>query len=462
MKVLLVVYDNASYTTLFPQGLAYVTSALQNAGHTVELLNQDQWHYPDAYITHYLDKHRFDMVGVSVSGGYYPYRKLLSISEAINRSKQRPVYVIGGHGPAPEPAFFLRKTGADIAVIGEGEETVVELMQALEAGSSLAAVQGIAYREDDQVEVNPRRPLCTDVDSIAWPAYERFPMEYYRMIRMPNCSATDFVMPVLSGRGCPFKCTFCYRLDEGFRPRQGKAIVEEIKYLKKHWGITYVAFTDELLMSSRRRTVEICEEFLSAELDIKWDCCGRLNYATPEVLKLMKRAGCVFINYGIEAMDNEVLKKMRKGLNTDMVIKGVEATLDVGISPGLNIIFGNLGDTKETLQKGVDFLLQYDDLSQFRTIRPVTPYPGCELYHRAIEQGLLKDCEDFYENKHLNSDLVSVNFTELSDEEFHRCLHQANSQLINNHFEKKRELVLKQADELYLDGNTEFRGFRQI
>jgi radical SAM superfamily enzyme YgiQ (UPF0313 family) len=152
---------------------------------------------------------------------------------------------------------------------------------------------------------------------------------------------------------------------------------------------------------------------------------------------------------------------MKKNLTTEQVIRGIEATLKAGISPGYNIIFGNIGDSRETLNKGVEFLLKYDDGAQMRTIRPVTPYPGSPLYYDAIEKGLLKNCADFYENKHVNSDLLAVNFTDMSDEEFHRCLHDANSRLLTNYFENKRAAVIDQSRKLYLEKDTGFRGFRQ-
>jgi radical SAM superfamily enzyme YgiQ (UPF0313 family) len=250
-------------------------------------------------------------------------------------------------------------------------------------------------------------------------------------------------------------------MDKGFRPRSNEAIIEEIRFLKNRFGITYIAFSDELLMTSRERTVSICEDLIRNNLNIKWDCNGRLNFAVPEVLNVMKRSGCVFINYGIEAMDDEVLKNMRKKLTVEQIIKGIEATLKAGISPGYNIIFGNIGDNRDTLNKGVEFLLKYDDGAQMRTIRPVTPYPGCPLYYEAIEKGLLKDCEDFYENKHINSDLLAVNFTDLSDDEFHRCLLEANTRLITNYFEKKLASLKEQSRKLYLDKDSSFRGFRQ-
>jgi radical SAM superfamily enzyme YgiQ (UPF0313 family) len=461
LRILLVVYDNDSYIHWFPQGLAYIAAVLKTGGHEVEVYNQDLHHYPEEHLTGLLDGGGYDVVGFSFIAGYYQYKKALEISRAVNRSRNRPLYIIGGHGPSPEPEFFLRKTEADIIVIGEGEETIVEVLERVGSRRPLDDVRGIAFWKEGKPAVNERRPLIKDIDSIPHPAYEAFPIEYYRLLRMPHARNSDFIMPVLSGRGCTFRCSFCYRMDKGFRPRSKEAIVEEIRYLKSRYGITYIAFSDELLMSSEKRIVDLCGEFLKARLGVKWDCNGRLNYAKPDVLKLMREAGCVFINYGIEAMDDLVLKKMNKALTTKQIVRGIEATLAAGISPGYNIIFGNIGDGKETLAAGVEFLLKYDDGAQMRTIRPVTPYPGSPLYDFAIEKGMLRDCEDFYENKHLNSDLLAVNFTELSDDEFHRCLLEANTRLIRNYHDRKCRDIQAQAEKLYLARDAGFRGFRQ-
>lgn len=461
MRVLLVVYDNQSYINEFPIGLAYIASVLIKNGYEVEIYSQDFYRYPDDHLTDYLNRNKFDVIGVGVVGGYYQYRKLLSISSAINKSKNRPFYIIGGHGPSPEPEFFLRKTLADAVVIGEGEDTIVELMSALVNKASLSRVSGIAYRDGEHVKVNKRRLVIQDIDSIPYPAYELFPIHYYRLMRMPHSDNLDFVIPVLSGRGCAFKCNFCYRMDEGFRARSSESVIEEIKLLRTNYNINYIPFYDELLMSSIKRTVEFCEALIRYKVNIKWSCNGRLNYAKPEVLKLMKEAGCVFINYGIEAMDDKVLRNMNKALTTEQIIKGVENTLNAEISPGLNIIFGNIGDSRETLNKGVDFLLKYDDFAQMRTIRPVTPYPGSPLYYHSIQKGLMKDCEDFYENKHINSDLLAVNFTELSDEEFYGALCEANLRLLKNYFDNKMNKTVAQIKKLYFERDKSFRGFRQ-
>lgn len=461
MKVLLIVYDNNSYIHYFPQGLAAIAAVLRQNGHEVVIYNQDMHHYPESHLTQYLDENEFDVVGLSFIAGYYQYRKALEIAGAINKSKHRPYFVVGGHGATPEPEYFMNKLKCDAIVMGEGEETIVELLDTLKAPIFPDNVQGIAWEVDTACVVNERRPLISDIDNLPFPAYDLFPMHYYRLLRQPNCSVADFCMPMLSGRGCKFHCNFCYRMDEGFRPRSNESIIEEIKLLQKDYGITYISFSDELLMSSRERTIDLCNDFIRNKLKFKWYCNGRLNFATKDVLDTMKKAGCVFINYGIESFDDTALRNMNKALTTNQITEGIENTLQAGISPGFNIIFGNIGETKENLQKDVDFLLKYDDGAQMRTIRPVTPYPGSPLYYHAIEKGLLKDCEDFYENKHVNSDLLAVNFTDMNDDEFHKSLYAANSILVNNYFTKKEGSAMRQMYDLYYENDTSFRGFRQ-
>lgn len=461
MRVLLVVYDNDSYISWFPQGIAYLASALRQNGHDVVIYNQDIYHWPEPHLTSLLDNEYFDAVGVSVIAGYYQYRKLLKISDAINASRKRPFYMLGGHGPAPEPEYFLKKTGADLIAIGEGEITIVEIMEALEKKRAFSSIKGVAYLERDRVVKTEPRPLIDNIDEIDFPAWDLFPMDHYTLLRsFPHIENRDRNLPVLSGRGCTFTCNFCYRMDKGFRPRSVESILEEIRILSKRYNVTSIEFSDELLMSSEQRTIEICEGILKSGLRFKWGCNGRLNYAKPKVLQLMKKSGCVFINYGIESLDQNALNAMKKALTVKMIHEGIQNTLDAGISPGYNIIFGNIGETQESLQKGVDFLMQYDDHSQLRTIRPVTPYPGSPLYYYAIEKGLLKDVEDFYERKHLNSDMLAVNFTNMTDDEFHLALFKANEKLIDAYYATAKEKTIARAKKLYLEKDVTFRGFR--
>lgn len=462
LRICLVVYDDEAYIGYFPQGAAYIAAALRKAGHQVTIWAQDVHHYPDTDLTTFLDANAFDVIGIGVIAGYFQYRRLLKLSEAVNRSSQRPFFVLGGYGPTPEPEFFLRKTQADAIVLGEGEAVVCAFLDALEHHLPFSEVKGLAYRDGDTIRVNDRAPLIADIRSIPWPAYDMFEMNYYRLYRPSGVPTTDFALPMLSGRGCTFKCTFCYRMDTGHRPRPFDDILDEVEFLQKTYRISRFDFSDDLLMVSKPHTVEFCEEILKRGIKFNWNCNGRLNYASPDVLGLMKQAGCVFINYGIESVDDIVLRNMKKGLRYEQIISGIENTRAAGMHPGLNIIFGNIGDTRETLWKSVEFLTQYDDQAQFRTIRPVTPYPGSPLYYHAIEQGLLEGPEDFYEVKHLNSDLLAVNFTELTDDEFHEALLEANTALIKNYYEKTTAKVIEATHELYRKHDVKFRGYRHL
>ena len=444
MKVLLIAYDNGSYIHTFPQNLGYLASSLIQAGHEVDIWQQDLHHYPDALLTAYIDDTRPDMVGVGVIAGYYQFKKLMALSEAINRAKNRPYFVIGGHGPSPEPEYFKRMTWADTVLVGEGEKKIVELINA-----------------DSRPGIY-KYGITMPIDDIPMPAYDLFPMEYYRLIRFPTSKRTDFCMQILSGRGCKWKCNFCYRMTPGFRGRDPSLVMQEIRFLQQQYDINHFQFSDELLMSSETRAEMFSKHIIKSGMKIKWDCNGRLNFAVDWLLKLMRQSGCEYINYGIEALDDRVLEKMGKGLTVEQITKGVEATIAAGIVPGLNILWGNRGDTLETLKKGVDFLLKYGDATELRTIRPVTPYPGSPLYYEAIEEGKLGGVADFYENKHVNSDLLTVNFTSLTDDEFHLALMKANRHLYLEYVGRRTNQDLGEMVELYSGKNSGFRGFREV
>lgn len=461
MKILFITYDNESFLTYFPLGIGYLAAVLRQKGCQVNIYSQDAYHFPEEHLVNYLKNNHFDVVGVGVIGGYYQYRKLLKISAALNSIPDRRFfYVIGGHGPSPEPEFFLRQTGADAVVMGEGEVVMSNLVDALGAGGNLARIKGVAYRDGDRVVINEREKPIADVDAVPWPAWDLFPMDYYTMMRVPGISLTERSMVVLTGRGCPFKCNFCYRMDPGFRPRTTENILEELKALHRHYRVNFFEFQDELFMISEKRAVDFCEQLIRSNLNIRFICQGRLNYATPEVLRTMKRAGCVFINYGIEAIDDAVLENMNKNLTVAQIIRGVENTVAAGIHPGLNIIWGNLGDNAATLAKGVDFIKKYATYAQLRTIRPVTPYPGSPLYYYAIKRGLLEGPVDFYERKHVNSDLFTVNFTEHSEDECYRLLYEANEKLINDYIDHQKRAYMDQLHKLYIEKDVSFRGFR--
>lgn len=461
MKILFVIYDNDSQFNDFPLGVAYLISALKKNGYkNIDVYNQDLYHYSDEHLTDYLDHHHYDVVGVGVIGGYYQYRKLLKICNAINASKGRPLIILGGHGPSPEPEFFMKKTGADFTVIGEGEVILVNLLKEINSSKKYEKVKGVAYRDNGIIKINERQAPLKNLEEIPFPSWSNFPIDAYATYRPSGAPGPVRTMPVLTCRGCMYQCNFCYRMEKGYRMRSLDSIIDEIKQLQKDYHISCIRFRDELLMATETRVTEICERILDENLNISWDCNGRLKTAKPKVIKLMKRAGCFYINYGIESLDQNVLNLMNKHQTIDEIITGIEATIEAGINPGFNILFNNLGDNAHTLKKGVDFLLKYNTYSEIRTIKPVTPYPGSDLYYFAIKEGLLKGAEDFYERKHLNSDLVAVNFTDIADDELHRMLFEANKTLIEDHFNHLIKQYVDAHKKLYFEKDHSFRGVR--
>jgi radical SAM superfamily enzyme YgiQ (UPF0313 family) len=347
-------------------------------------------------------------------------------------------YVLGGHGPAGAPEFFLEKMGADTVVVGDGEDT------------GWVESKGVYHA----------KPVDFDYPDLS--CYESFPIYVYRLNRTPKATNTDFCLPILSSRGCKWNCSFCYRMRKGFHERPVKAIMKEIRYLNKTFGINYFDFEDELLMSSVERAEEICEGISRLPFGIKWDCNGRLNYAKPEILKLMKKCGCEYVNYGIESLNQTILNQMGKGLTLNQIHSGVQETLTANLSPGLNLLWGFPENTETDLWDEVEFLRKYSTNDELRTIRPVTAYPGCPLFEKGKKDGLVKDAEDFYENLHVNSDLISINFMDYPNEQAHKMLYEANNALIVNYYSKKLDISLASAKDLYIGNNTEFRGFRAI
>jgi radical SAM superfamily enzyme YgiQ (UPF0313 family) len=443
MKILLISYDNDSHVPFFPVNLFYLLGHLNKAGHDVGVFNQDIHHNPDEDLTKILDENPWDIVGIGAVAGYYQYRKLKSLSRAIAKSKNRArfQYVLGGHGPAAEPEFFLNEMAADSVVVGDGEYGFDEIIN---NGAS-----GV-------VNAKP----CTSEPNLAM--YGQFPWHVYRLIRWPTSTRSDFCWPILTSRGCKYACSFCYRMREGYWQRPVDAILDEIRWLQEHFGITHFQFADELLMASEKRTAHVCQAILNADLKIKWDCNGRLNHAKPDLLKLMREAGCEYINYGIESLDQGLLNQMHKGLTVDRIHQGVEDTLAAGCSPGLNFIWGFPGDTVENLEAATQFLLKYDPCDELRTIRPVTPYPGTELYRLAIEQGLLDGPKDFYGLKHINSDLFTVNFMDIDDDVAHLALFEANIRLADNYNKKRFKQVHDNAWKFYRGESADFRGWRAV
>ena len=460
MKILFVVYDNESAQNTIPLGVLYVASYIKKHGYAdIHFYSQDIYRYPESHLTEFLSKNKFDVVGIGFVAGYFQHRKILAICEAINKAKHRPFMVLGGHGPTPIPEFYMDLTKADAVVMGEGEVPFLNLLGALETKSSLKGVKGIAFRDGEKVVINDRQEPIKDLAQIPHPYFEALPMEYYINAKLFQMKPTDRMISMLSGRGCNYSCNFCLRLEKGIRLNPVEAVIDEIKRYIRDYRISFVVFWDELFMISERRVQEFAEAILRENIKINYWCCGRLNIVNDKIIDLMKRSGCKYIDYGIEQFDNAALKAMDKRLTEDQIVHGIELTQKNGIYVAFNIIFGNVGDTRESLKKSLWLLNKYNDYGQLRVIRPVTPYPGTPLYYEAIKKGLLKGPADFYE-KHKNLELLTVNFTEIPDDEFHSLLFTANEGIIKDYYGHVAKSTIEKFRKVYFSGEYNYRGAR--
>jgi radical SAM superfamily enzyme YgiQ (UPF0313 family) len=466
-KVLFIIHDLYQNDNHFPLGISYLAAVLKKQNVDVKIFCQDVFHYSNSELAEYLNKEQFDLIGVGFLAARFK-ETVLELCRTINIWKKDAWLVLGGHGPSAIPEYMLEKTGAEVVCIGEAEETIAEVLKCKQDNGDLSKVKGIAFREGNAFIVNPRRKPILNLDGIPFPEWSLFPMkEYTTCSKFFNMTEDEKALAIVTSRGCINKCNFCYRMEKGIRFRNIKNVVEEIRLLNERYGVTYVMMNDELFVYPKKRIFEFRDELERNDLTIKFDCNARVDAFDEEVAKCLKECGCQFLNFGMESSDQSVLDIMHKNTTVEQNIQAAEIVKKVGIGIGLNFIWGNIGDTEESLKNNVKLIKKYNSYDYLRTIRPVTPYPGCELYYEAIKRGVLTGPDDFFD-KFKNSDLVTINFTEYPLEKCYKLLFEANKELILDHFMHTSEdldaanQVINNFYSLYFLGKTNFRGARHF
>jgi len=465
-KVLFIVHDVYQEDNDFPIGIGYMAAILKKEGVEVKICCQDIFHYSNEELAErFLKNENYDLIGFGFLAARFK-ETVVGLCETINQYKKDAWLVLGGHGPSPIPEYVIKKTNADIITIGEAEETIVELLKCKIEKGDLSEIKGIAYKNENRVVINERRKPVMDLDSIPFPEWSLFPMEKYtNCLKLFDADENDRTLGILTSRGCINRCNFCYRMERGIRLRGMDNLIEEIKLLGERYGVNYFPMYDELFNFPKKRILEFKEAIEKNNLKIKYSCNARVDIFDEESAIWLKESGCKLLNFGFESSDQNVLNLMKKNTTVEQNIRALEIARKVGIGMGLNFIWGNKGDTAKSLRGNVDLIKKYNTYDQVRTIRPVTPYPGCDLYYEAVEKGLLSGPEDFF-NKFKNSDLLTVNFTDIPEDEFYKLLFEANKDLITDHYvhtvgnmDEANRLIQSFSD-LYFGGKTNFRGAR--
>ncbi len=316
---------------------------------------------------------------------------------------------IGTHVSPATEATLEAYPALDFALRGEPEETLRELVDTLESirrrtdGTSEpaprlrepetpAAVKGIAYVHEGRVRITPDRPFIEDLDSLPIPRHELLPLERYKL----PIVAGRYTF-VVTSRGCPAGCRFCIKhvtYQQTYRLRSPEHIMQEVDKLVA-LGTTNIHFEADLFTINRDQVMGLCEALLERGCPIRWTCNSRIDFVDPELLEMMARSGCWMIAWGIESGSPEILRRVRKGIRPDQVMRALRWAKAAGIRNYGYFIIGLPGETHETIDQTIAFskALPLD----FALFHIAVPYPGTPLWYEAAEEGWLhiERWEDF-------------------------------------------------------------------
>ncbi|MFA4917249.1 MAG: radical SAM protein, partial [Syntrophales bacterium] len=244
----------------------------------------------------------------------------------------------------------------------------------------------------------PRAPII-NLDSLPWPDLEGFEFETYLKMQKPNDSLYLYIddeprfFPIISSRGCPFNCTFCYHpLTQKYRSRSVSDFISEIKHVVEKYNVNNLSIFDELISADPKRLFEICEELKKLPKRVHWMCQLRVDMVNEEMLAVLKDAGCFLISFGFESVSNKVLKSMNKHIKREQIERAMKLTRKAGIGMQGYFIFGDPAETTETAHETLAFWRQYKDYHI--TMGYIRPYPGSVLWTRAMKEGRINSFED--------------------------------------------------------------------
>lgn len=429
MKVLLIhpVIREWAAPNCFPSGLGYLASVLTEAGHEVDVYDTNALRPTAEEFDKYIKNSDYDIVG---TGGIVTIYKTLKdlIAKLKTIHPERPV-ILGGSCATSAPDVVMANNPVDYLCIGEGEVTFVELLDTLKKGGGLSKVDGLWWRDESGApRANQPRRVLKSLDELPLPKWDLFPMDVY--VKNPigavnynkwndGSAAVDTPgsINLISSRGCPYKCIYCYHdfMGAGYRFRSARNIVDEIIELKRRYGVHYFHFTDDCFIINKQNVYEFCDILLREKIDIEWGCAGRANLMTEEIMYRMREAGCIYIGYGIESGSAKILKNIKKKVTVEQAKNAILMTKKIMGRADCSFIAGLPGETRETVRETIDFCKSID--LQPEVIFFATPYPGTELYEIAESAGKIGDKEEFLLSLGEQGEQIVVNFTDFTDDE---------------------------------------------
>ena len=364
-------------TLLPPLGLLYLAAYLEQAKHTVKILNVTVFKYPMHKIIHDLKDFHPDLVGLSLSSN--SFLKSLRIINEIKKELHVPIVVGGPHVIIFQEKVLLIKN-IDYVVYGEGEETLTELADVLENKTDLAPIKGLIYKQNGKIIKNQERPLINDLDQISFPAYHLIDFKDYTNARFGNAPFSV----LFNSRGCPFNCSFCLK-NTRYRLRSVDNVISEILFLHDTYGIRNIHFWDSTFTVSKTWVREFAEKIQKLPFKFEYTCFTRVDKVDEDIIKWLKESGCINVCYGIESVDQGCLDVLNKHTTPAMIQRAIDITKKYDIRIHCMFIFGTPGETRESLNNSIRFIL--NNFLEFIQIRPLQLMPGTQLYEDHLKKG---------------------------------------------------------------------------
>jgi radical SAM superfamily enzyme YgiQ (UPF0313 family) len=371
-----------------PLACLYLGTVLEKAGYKVEILDERTTKSFQADVAKCIQSGKPLFVGISSMTGTQ-IKGGLDAARIVRKLDPQIPIVWGGVHPTLCPESTLKDEFCDIMVKGEGEVTIVELADCLREGRDLSKVAGIGYKQDDQLKFSAYRPMIDDLDVIPRPNYGLIHMERYFTA---SPSTAEAQLQVVTSRGCPYDCEFCYNLkfnERRFRYHSAERVVSDIAYVAENYGIKALFIEDDYFFGHPGRVEEICDRLIEKNLDLLIQVPCRIDYLhkrTPEMLNKLYRAGFRELWIGIESGSEKRLKEIMKRNTLDQVreVNRLMSESDVYVKYGFMAGFPN-EEREETLET-VDFMFELLNANPNAGVTPVmiyTPYPGTTLYDKA-------------------------------------------------------------------------------
>ncbi len=377
-----------------PLGVSYLAAALERAGIETRVYDLVVTGYSAKKLEALMNAWKPDIVGATAVS--MTFNSAIAAIEEAKRINPDVVTAMGGaHVSFCASATLRKHKGLDLIAMGEGEELIVELCEAVAGKRSYASIAGLAYRDGDEVRENASRGHFIDVNTLPLPARDHTPLARYRALRTPISMTTS--------RGCPFQCIFCVGrklVGAKVRYRDHLSVVNEMQQLVDY-GFEQVNVADDLFTAKRQHALAVCDEIIKRGLKVSWAAFANVNTVDVPLLRRMKEAGCFTVSFGLESGNQDILKATKKGTKLEGIVAAVEMCNEAGVTPHGSFIVGLPGETPETIRQSIEFSRKLREMGCDAGFHMLAPFPGTAVREHA-EKFQLKILSNEWSDYHAN------------------------------------------------------------